>query len=191
MDGPRRLIAFLDANVLYPARLRDLLMQLALRHLFQPRWSARVHDEWMTSLIGNSPHVEMARLQRARRLMEQHIDDALVEGYENLIDQLTLPDTNDRHVLAAAVHGGANIIITTNLRDFPAEALAPHRIRAMHPDEFAMLLLEAEPSEFIDALRELHRDLKKPPVPMAELLALFERIGLVKTVAELRLLMES
>jgi hypothetical protein len=190
MNDEARLIAFLDASVLYPGRLRDLLMHLAMRHLFQPRWSARVQDEWIAALMRDRPDLAAAQLQRTRRLMEDHINDALVSGYEPIVDQLTLPDANDRHVLAAAIHGRAKVIVTANLRDFPTDALSAHHIEAVHPDIFVCRLLEADPVEVTDALHELHRDLKKPPFSMAELLALFERIGLVKTVAELRRLME-
>jgi hypothetical protein len=190
MTEEARLIAFLDASVLYPGRLRDLLMHLAMRHLFQPRWSARVQDEWIAALMRDRPDLAAAPLQRVRGLMEHHINDALVSGYEPIVDQLTLPDANDRHVLAAAIHGGAKVIVTANLRDFPADALSPHHIEPVHPDIFVSRLLEAEPAEVIDALHKLHRHLKKPPFSMAELLALFERIGLVETVAELRRLID-
>jgi PIN domain len=191
MNDEAHLIAFLDASVLYPGRLRDLLMHLAMRHLFQPRWSARVQDEWIAALMRDRPDLTAAQLQRTRRLMEEHINDALVSGYEPIVDQLTLPDANDRHVLAAAIHGGAHVVVTANLRDFPADVLSAHHIEAVHPDIFVSRLLEAEPTEVTDAVRELRRDLKNPPFSMAELLALFERIALVKTVAELRRLMES
>jgi hypothetical protein len=190
MNDEARLIAFLDASVLYPGRLRDLLMHLAMRSLFQPRRSERVQDEWIAALMRNWPDLAAAQLQRTRRLMDDHINDALVSGYEPILDQLTLPDANDRHVLAAAIHGCARVIVTANLRDFPTDALSPHHIEAVHPDIFVSRLLEADPAEVTDALHELHRDLKKPPFSMPELLALFERIGLVKSVAELRRLME-
>jgi|SRR5580704_366724 hypothetical protein len=107
-------------------------------------------------------------------------------GYEHIVDQLTLPDADDRHVLAAAIHGGANIIVTVNLRDFPADMLATHGITALHPDTFIGRILANEPDEVIAALRELHRDLKDPPIPMNELLTGFARIGLPETVTELR-----
>src|ERR1700733_1672869 len=126
MNDEARLIAFLDASVLYPGRLRDLLMHLAMRHLFQPRWSERVQDEWIAALMRNRPDLAVAQLQRTRRLMDDHINDALVSGYEHMIDQLTLPDADDRHVLAAAIHGCARVIVTANLRDFPTDALSPH-----------------------------------------------------------------
>jgi hypothetical protein len=190
MNDEARLIAFLDANVLYPARLRDLLMHLALRRLFEPRWSKRVHEEWITAVLHDRSDLTAAQLERTRRLMQETIDDALVCGYEPIIDQLTLPDANDRHVLAAAIRGAARVIVTANLRDFPADVLSAHHIEAVHPDTFVGRLIEAEPAAVIDALRDLHRDLRKPAFSMDELLSLFERIGLVRTVAELRRLME-
>ncbi|MGP0092315.1 MAG: PIN domain-containing protein [Xanthobacteraceae bacterium] len=189
MSGAFPLIAFLDASVLYPALLRNVLMHLALRDLFQARWSDRVHEEWIAALLRNRPDLTAAQLERTRRLMDEHIDDALVTGYEPLLDQFTLPDPDDRHVLAAAVEGGANVIVTVNLRDFPAEALATHGLEAQHPDTFISNLLHDRPDDVLAALHELRLDLKNPPVSMSELLATLERQGLVKTVSELRQLM--
>jgi hypothetical protein len=170
--------AFLDANVLYPAMLRDLLMRLASRNIFRARWSERVHREWMAALIRDRPDFPTAKLQRTRYLMDAHFDDALVEGYEPLIETLTLPDADDRHVLAAAIHCGASVIVTANLRDFPAEALALHAIEARHPDSFILGLLSASPNEVIGTMRVLRLGLKNPPVTPAGLLAAMSRQGL-------------
>jgi predicted nucleic acid-binding protein len=118
MSGAPPLIAFLDASVLYPAQLRNFLMHLARRDLFQACWSDRVHDEWIAALLRNRRDLTAAQLQRTRRLMDQNIDDALASGYEHIIDQLTLPDADDRHVLAAAIVAGADVIVTVNLATF-------------------------------------------------------------------------
>ncbi len=122
------LTAVYDANVLYSAVHRDLLMFLALSRSFQACWSDEIHEEWMRSLLCNEPGLSRERLERTRRMMDEHVDDCLVEGYESLIDTLDLPDPNDRHVLAAAIHAGAKIIVTFNLGDFPKSALAPYGI---------------------------------------------------------------
>jgi predicted nucleic acid-binding protein len=190
MSDAARLIAFLDASVLYSAPLRDLLMHLAVRDLFAARWSDRVHEEWIAALLRNRRDLTQEQLARTRRLMDENINDALVSGYEHIVDQLTLPDADDRHVLAAAIHGGANIIVTVNLRDFPADTLAIHGITALHPDTFICRILENEPAEVVAALRQLHRDLKDPPIPMDKLLTGFERLGLAESGATLRRLME-
>jgi hypothetical protein len=186
MSDVPRLTAFLDASVLYSAPIRDLLMHLAVQDLFQARWSDRVHDEWIAALVRKRRDLSPEQLARTRRLMDENINDALVTGYEHIIGQLTLPDTNDRHVLAAAIHAGANVIVTINLKDFPADVLATHGITAVHPDTFICRILESEPDAVVAGLHKLHRDLKNPPIPLDELLTGFERIGLVKAVAEFR-----
>src|SRR5208282_6095093 len=124
-DAPP-LTVFLDASVLYPASIRNLLLYIAGARLYRPLWSARVHEEWIAALLRNRPDLTRRQLNRTRELMQAHIIDAEVTGYELLIDTLTLPDPDDRHVLAAAIHGGASVIVTANLRHFPAEKLAPH-----------------------------------------------------------------
>ena len=91
--------AFNDANVLYPAELRNLLMHLALTGLFRAKWSADVHEEWISNLLQKRPDLTRDKLERTRMLMDQHAVDALVTGYEDLIPDLQLPDPGDRHVL--------------------------------------------------------------------------------------------
>jgi hypothetical protein len=191
MNEAARLTAFLDASVLYSAPIRDFLMHLAVRGLYRARWSDRVHDEWIAALLRNRRDLTAAQLQRTRGLMDQHISDALVGGYEHIIDQLALPDAGDCHVLAAAIHGGANIIVTINLRDFPADTLKRYGITALHPDTFIDRLMETEPAGVVMAFRQLHGNLEDPPLPIDELLAGFARIGLAETVTELRRLLES
>ena len=115
--------AFYDASVLYPSELRNLLMHLALTGLFRAKWSAAVHEEWIRALLRHRPDLSRKKLERTRMLMDRHAADALVTGYEDLIDDLHLPDPHDRHVLAAAIRGGAHVIVTANLRDFPAKIL--------------------------------------------------------------------
>ena len=81
--------------------------------------------------------------------MDAHFPDCLVEGYEPIIDNLQLPDVDDRHVLAAAIRGQAEAIITFNLKDFPASILEPFGIQAIHPDEFLSDMYELKPSDAI------------------------------------------
>src|ERR1041384_14278 len=117
--------ALLDANVLYPAPVRDLLLQLAVTDLYKARWTADIHREWIENLLANEPNLDRARLERTRDLMDSNTRDALVTGYETLIPSLQLPDPHDRHVLAAAIVGRCDVIVTANLKDFPDAALAP------------------------------------------------------------------
>ncbi len=131
MAGPT---AFLDASVLYPAPLRDLLLQLALADMY--RATCAVHEEWISALFRTRGDLTRGRLERTRDLMNAHTRDALVSGFEDLIPVLNLPDPNDRHVLAAAIRAEADIIVTANLKDFPEEPLRQWAIQAQHPDRF-------------------------------------------------------
>lgn len=110
--------AIFDACVLYPYSLRDLLVQLATTDLFRGRWSSHIHDEWIRAVLSERPDLTAARLVRTRELMDMHVMDSVVTGYEGLIDGLELPDPNARHVLAAAIRCHAQVIVTHNLKHF-------------------------------------------------------------------------
>jgi predicted nucleic acid-binding protein len=178
--------AFYDANVLYPAELRNLLMHLALTGLFRARWSAAVHEEWISNLLKKRPDLTREKLERTRMLMDKHTVDALVTGYEDLIPGLQLPDPDDRHVLAAAIRGHADVIVTMNLRDFPADTIGPFGIEAQHPDEFVLHLLGLAPGAVAAAAENHRQSLKNPPKTVAEYLEALERQGLTQTASVLR-----
>lgn len=178
--------AFYDASVLYPSELRNLLMHLALTGLFRAKWSAAVHEEWISALLRRRPDLSRQKLERTRRLMDEHATDALVTGYESLIEGLELPDPDDRHVLAAAIRGRADVIVTSNLRDFPMGILEPFGIEAQHPDEFVLHLLNLAPGIVAAAARD-HRDsLRNPPKTTEEYLNALAAQGLSRTVSALR-----
>jgi hypothetical protein len=161
-------------------------MQLALTDMYKARWTDRIHDEWVRSVLANRPDIRVESLARCRRLMDEHVPDCLVTGYENLVPTLTLPDPDDRHVLAAAIHGQAELIITFNLSDFPTSVLGQFHIEAVHPDEFIARLWDEQPAAVLQAAR-LHRaSLRRPPKTAAEYLATLEQCQLVETVARLR-----
>jgi hypothetical protein len=179
-------VAILDACVLYPAALRDFLMTLAVSKLFRARWTEDIHDEWTRHLLANHPQVTPGNLQRTRDVMNVAIPDCLVTGHEKLIDSLSLPDPDDRHVLAAAIKGGAKFIVTNNLKDFPAKVLVSHGIAAIAPDEFVMRMVEARPLAVIEAARTQRARLRKPPMNVTDFLRSLEKQGLRKTVVFLR-----
>lgn len=184
------LIAFYDANVLYPAELRNFLMHLALTGLFRAKWSNAVHEEWITNLLKNRPDITRQKLERTRYLMDKAAIDALVEGYEHLIPTLSLPDENDRHVLAAAIEGEAQVIVTMNLKDFPDEVLQRYEMEAQHPDEFILHLIDLAPYAVMDAAETHRQSLKNPPKSVEEFLASLEAQGLPQSVAALRRLVQ-
>ena len=186
MNAGTSFTALYDASVLYPAAVRNLLMRLALGGLFRARWSERIHDEWTRAVLRDRPDLTREKLARTRALMDAHASDALVEGFEALIDTLALPDPDDRHVLAAAIHGRADVIVTANLRDLPAEALRPFGIAAQHPDEFVLHLLDLAPAAVTRAAREHRESLRSPPKNVEIYLETLTRHGLTGTVAALR-----
>jgi predicted nucleic acid-binding protein len=175
-----------DACVLYPAPLRDLLMHLAWARLVRARWTEAIHDEWIRNLLADRPDLSRAQLERTRALMERAVPEASVTGYERRIPTLSLPDPDDRHVLAAALEAGAAAIVTFNLVDFPRATLEPHGVEAVHPDAFVAGLFDAGPEGVIAAVRTQRVQLRNPPVRIEELLETLHRQGLVETVARLR-----
>ncbi|MEP5730315.1 MAG: PIN domain-containing protein [Sulfitobacter sp.] len=177
--------ALLDANVLYPAPMRDVLMQLAVTDIFKAKWSEDIHREWIDALMRNEPHRDRAALERTRDLMNQATRDCLVTGYDALIRSLDLPDPDDRHVLAAAIVGRCDVIVTQNLKDFPEDALETFGIETQHPDDFLSNHLALAPVLFCSALRKVRARLKNPPYTAEDYLAILTQQGLVATAAEL------
>ena len=177
--------ALLDANVLYPAPIRDLLLQLAASDVFRAKWTADIHDEWTRSLLRNEPHRDPAKIARTRALMDQSTRDCLVDGYHALIPALSLPDPDDRHVLAAAIVGKCDCIVTQNLKDFPAAILGPLGIETQHPDEFLLNQMTLAPGVFLSSVRKIRLRLIKSQLTPQEYLSNLTRVGLVATASEL------
>lgn len=175
-----------DANVLYSAPVRDVVARLALADLFRARWSRDIHREWMAALASQRPDIPYARIERTRALLDEHARDALVEGYESLIPSLTLPDPNDRHVLAAAIVGRADLILTYNLADFPTATLEPHGIEVQHPDEFLVHQFHLAPALVLTKLAELRRGLTRPPLTPTAYLEKLVACQLAQFVEQLR-----
>jgi predicted nucleic acid-binding protein len=181
-----RQIVIYDACVLYPAPLRDVLMNLALTGVFQARWTDAIHDEWIRNLNNNRPEIPLQKLQRVRQLMDQFVPDALITGYEGLIGTLTLPDQNDRHVLAAAIHGGAEVIITLNTRDFPVSELAKYDIERCEPDAFVLRQLHSHQAKVIQALHEQRTGMLNPTPSVDEFLSTLAKNHLPHSVTQLQ-----
>lgn len=173
--------AIFDACVLYPAPLRDLLMWLGLSGLFRARWSRHIHDEWKRNLMLNRPDLTKAQVDRTSDLMDRAIPDGSVDGYEDLIAGLTLPDLDDCHVLAAAIRCGASVIVTFNQRDFPSESLAPYGVESQHPDEFVGNLFDLDAAAVVAAARRQRAQLKNPTIEADRYLDILFKQGLVQT----------
>ena len=157
-----RPVVVLDANVLFPLRKRDILLRMHHAGLYGARWTERILAEWTRSLLERKPHLEPG-IRSQRRAMGAHFPEARVDGYEPLIGTLDLPDPDDRHVLAAAIRCGARHVVTDNLADFPAAALAGFDIGAVDADAFLSRTFDRHPAEALAVLRALRRAYGNPP----------------------------
>ncbi len=167
MSGP----ALLDANVLFPQLLRDVLISLAASRAFEARWTLQIHAEWTRNVLKYRPDISPATLDNVCALMNDNVPNCLVTGFEPLIESLILPDEGDRHVLAAAIHSQSKFLVTLNLKDFPAPILASYGVEAIAPDPFLLLILQDEPEKSLNALAKQRRRFKKPPLTPTEFLA--------------------
>jgi hypothetical protein len=174
--------AVYDACVLYANFLRDFLMRFAIwgqrQQLLRAKWTGRIHREWMRAVWRRRPELRDS-LRRTRRLMDQHVPGCRVRGYERWENRLTLPDENDRHVLAAALACVADVIVTFNVADFPAEVLRPFGVTAVTPDDFVLPFLAS--GIVVDTATEHRASLKSPPLSDEEYLDALRRNGLPNT----------
>lgn len=172
-------VVLLDACVLYPAPLRDLLMWAATTGVISVRWSAEILGEWLENLLVNRPDLKRERLERTCAEMNRAIPDAMVTGYESLLSTLTLPDPDDRHVLAAAMTGGAETILTLNLKDFPVDQL-PEGLTAIAPDDFLSRLFDHNPAALLQTMTVHRASLTRPAKTAEEYVESLRKGGLTE-----------
>jgi predicted nucleic acid-binding protein len=177
-----RTIAILDANVLYPAPIRDILLNLADARLFQPKWTKTIQEEWTRNLLANRPDITEQAIARTVKAMNSAFPDAEVTRYASIINDLKLPDPDDRHVLAAAIKAEATHIVTANTKDFPRKYITAYGLQVNHPDDFVKDLIEADFATALLAFETLVSRLKKPPLSRKDVLAMLEKCGLPNSV---------
>ena len=185
-----RFTAFLDACVLVGALKRNLLLSLAEAKFFWVRWSEQVLAEAergiVRVLVVRNATDAKARATRVCGAMRRAFDDAPVDGWEPIAVGLTLPDPGDVHVLAAAIKTRASIIVTDNLRDFPAEVLAPLDLEAKSADAFLADTIDLDEARAVVAVRTMRQRFSRPGKTAEALLLDMEAVGLVETVDVLR-----
>jgi len=140
----------LDTNVIYPLWTRDLLLWFAYFELYTPKWSNNICSEWIDVMIRKGVD-EKEAIKRAS-IINEAFPDALVDKYISLISHLTLPDEDDRHVLAAAIKTNANLIITNNIKDFPEEYLADYGLKSKVPDDFFTDIIDLNPEVAVECI---------------------------------------
>lgn len=168
-----KIRVLLDACVLLPYQLADLLLRLADAGMYEPLWSEEILAEVERNLVEKF-RVTTEKMSRRIGRMRSAFPNALVEGYENLIPAMT-NHPKDRHIAAAAVRGGAALIVTANLRDFPPESLSQYDIEAVHPDDFLQDQLDLSREITIACLAEQRRSYTRPPSTFREFYLILQK----------------
>jgi hypothetical protein len=161
-------------------------MEMSAMGLFRAKWTNEIHEEWISNLLKNRDDLTREKLTRTRDLMNEAVADCLVCDYEPLISGLDLPDKDDRHILAAAIHCNADAIVTFNLKDFPPDTLAQYGIEPQHPDDFVYHQFGLNEAHVLNAARRCRKRLKNPPREVDEYLIGLERCGLPQSIDRLR-----
>ena len=174
--------AILDANVLYPNYLRDILIECAHRELYRAKWTEKITEEWVENLLKNRPDIPRIKIDRLCQLMEKAVPDSLIQNYESIIPSLTLPDPNDRHILAAAIIGHADMIVTNNIKDFPQTELGKYNIESIVPDKFLVHQFHLNPHKFMAAIVECSDRIMGQDGQIKEYLLSLINNGLIETV---------
>lgn len=173
-------IAVYDACALYPFHLRNILIQCAFDGLVDARWTDDIHGEWMRNLAANNPGLTTERLELTRDRMKAVLPEADVVNYRPLIEDLELPDPDDRHVLAAAIAGKATFIVTWNLKDFPNSHLRPYDVTSHSPDDFLAELHSAFPEALLASVKLARLNLRKTMPTVEGFVDTLEQSGLKK-----------
>jgi len=187
MAGHARYTALLDACVLHPMAMADALMSLASAGLYAAKWSRTIESEWIASIEARRPDLT-GKLGYRRDQMREAVPDWEVEerAWQSLAGSLKLPDPNDVHVLAAAMAGHADCIVTANLRDFPADVVGPLGIETIHPDQFIVAQWDLDQLVAVAAFKRMRMRWKKPEATAEDFAAALERAGLPATAQRLR-----
>ena len=171
--------AFFDTNVLYGALLNDFILELADRGLFRPLWSKDILFELAKNLMKNGEDPTL--VEKRVGTMQRYFADAMVTGYDDMVPAMT-NDPRDRHVLAAAVRGGAEVLVTFNTKDFPAESVEPFDLDVVHPDDFLLDQLDLYYEPTLRALVDLVEGYDSPAMTVDDFLLALTRAGVPKFV---------
>jgi len=185
--GHVRYTALLDACVLFPIAVADALMSLATVGLFAAKWSTRIEEEWIQALEKTRPDLK-GKLGIRRDSMREAVPDWEVpaKDWDALVGCINLPDPDDHHVLAAAIAGHADCIVTSNLKDFPASAVQPFGIEILHPDDFTIKQWDLDELAAVAAFKRMRARRRKPEATAEDFAQAMERNGLAATAERLR-----
>jgi len=164
---------------MYPLNTRDLLLWFAHHDLFKPKWSNHIFSEWEE--VMRRKGVDEESINRRIAAPTQAFPDALVTNYEPIIKSVNLPDKDDCHVLAAAIKANVNVIITENLKDFPASYLAEFSLSAKNADDFATDIIDLNQEVALEAFFNMTANRTKPQLDHFQMLDSLRKSGLNDT----------
>lgn len=168
-----RFVVVLDANVLYGIAVTDLIATMATRRLFRPHWSAQILDE-VTRNLDRRPDLNKAAVARRIEHLNRALPDALVQVPPSLIEAMPINE-KDRHVLALAVHVGAQAVVTDNLRDFPVDLLAEFGVDALSPDAFTPAQIDLDRDAVAACINVMAARRRNPPMASPEVVDVLSR----------------
>lgn len=186
MNRSLKATVVLDACVLYPAPIRDILLSFASEGLLTPKWSDIIQDEWTRNLLINREDLNKKQLDSTIKAMNTAFPDSNVENFEHLIPNLSLPDRDDRHVLACAIKCKADLITTFNLKDFPINMIGEYGIKIQNPNELICNLIDIDEKIACKAFLKMINRLRNPPKTKSEVLAVLLNCGLIKSSERLK-----
>ncbi len=187
MAGNTKYTVVLDASVLYSVIITDALMSIAVKGLYAAKWTKKIEKEWISSLEKNRPDLK-GRLGTRRDCMREVIPDWDIPetSWSSLVNSLNLPDPDDRHVLAAAICGHADCIVTKNLEDFPLNITSLYGIEIIDPDQFIINQWSLECIPVMSAFKEMRARRKRPTESVEMFAQAFEKNGLIATAQKIR-----
>lgn len=178
--------AVLDACVMVPVSLCDTLLRLAEERMFRPVWSERILAETSGAVRAVHPDLDEGLIERRIRYMAEGFPGVSVGEFETIESALVLPDSDDRHVLAAAIRARADAIVTANVRDFPVEITAGFDVEVIHPDQFLMSQLDMRSRTVMEVLTAQAGAAKNPRLSLEDVLNSLVRAGVPQFVDEVR-----
>jgi len=184
--GHARYTAVLDACVLFPPAVADALISLHVAGLFTAKWTDRIDAEWINAAVRDQGKAQ-EKLEQRRDAMRNAVPDWEIPSaaYETLMTGMDLPDPDDAHVIAAALAGHADCIVTSNLKHFPDKVLNPLGLEAIHPDDFIVYQLDLDLYAALAAFKKMRGRLRNPAMTAEAFIAAMERNQLASTAARL------
>ncbi|TAE17818.1 MAG: PIN domain-containing protein [Bacteroidetes bacterium] len=187
MNSKKLVVAVLDTNVIFPIVIRDILFWFAHFDIYKPKWTADIFNEWKRVMLQKGVDIKAA--EKRMKMAETAFPFARVDNYSKIISQLTLPDANDRHILAAAIKAKASIIVTNNNKDFPKKYLARFGINVQTPDMFLNGLMVENPLLCVQAFKEMVLNKRQPVRTEREMLQILHHAGIVNTAKSIEKLL--